>query len=173
MLVMDRMILTSFEYNGDMYYDGNGEKAVGLLSADNVINISSFNEVLTQFNQKCFGYSEGGKFQKSETRHDNDVIDLSGDYIGKWFSDYLYIKNASHYDLQIICKDGERYIMPSGEVAWFHFGSFSGSTGGYVQALSSASGEDADLSKLLSDMKTQVACLAKNIEIIEAKLLKD
>jgi len=105
----------SDEFNGDMYVKGgHGELLLKLLPY--VQTTRDFYKTALFFNDLVFEY-ENFHF---ETRYGVEVIDLSKDYFGEWFSDYLYF--IVRTPMTFIQKDGTEYKAKRGEILVFNFG---------------------------------------------------
>lgn len=100
-IITDKGIETSIEFNGDMYYSGNGKEVIkGLKKVNTVAEYESFVEV---FNETHHDYDKQLFYYMGE-----NTLDFSQNYFDNWFSDYLYIKNISSEDKYII-DDCDRY----------------------------------------------------------------
>lgn len=110
-------ILTSIEFNGDMYYSGYGQEVFEGLEL--VESIDEYKELVEDLNRENFGYKEELFYECPDS-----FLDMSDDYFGKWFSDYVYIKNLS--DKTVIFTDAEKQrvtLEPEATLA-FYFGRF-------------------------------------------------
>ena len=82
-------ILSSREFNGDMYLSngGYGEEVFGDLAlADTVEDYIS---IVEQFNDRYFGYKEELFYNPPKS-----FLDMKHDYFDKWFSDLLTKKDG-------------------------------------------------------------------------------
>lgn len=85
-ILPDGSLLSSVEFNGEMYLTGHGRNVVeGLQYVDAE---KDFREFVNEFNAKNFQYKERPMFFYC----DESFFDMSCDYFDKWFSDYVYIK---------------------------------------------------------------------------------
>lgn len=116
----DGKILTSIEFNGDMYYhrdNGHGEEVYEELAL--IDTEEEYRAFVEKFNQVHFKYNEQLFYECGDS-----FFDMSADYFDKWFSDYVYIKNLS--DKEVKFKDAKNHIIPvdAGETAIFNYGEF-------------------------------------------------
>lgn len=112
-------ILSSREFNGDMYLSngGYGEEVFGDLAlADTVEDYIS---IVEQFNDRYFGYKEELFYNPPKS-----FLDMKHDYFDKWFSDYVYIKNLSESPVVFIDQKGRNIRIDTDAVAVFHYGEF-------------------------------------------------
>ena len=115
----DGRLVTSVEFNGDMYYkDGHGEEVFSGL--DDIESEEEFIDFVTEFNREHFGYTDRELWYCCE----NECFDLRHDYYDNWFSDYIYIKNLSDQAQTFIDCNGEKVILGEGERAAFYFGEY-------------------------------------------------
>lgn len=112
-------ILSSREFNGDMYLSngGYGEEVFGDLAlADTVEDYIS---IVEQFNDRYFGYKEELFYNPPKS-----FLDMKHDYFDKWFSDYVYIKNLSESPVVFIDQKGRNIRIDTDAIAVFHYGEF-------------------------------------------------
>lgn len=118
--------ICSTEFNGSMYNDGGHGDDVLMGLAYDVQNEDDFRKFVSNFNEENFGYEEELIYDMGETMFDNTertLIDFRNDYFGRFFSDYLFIKNNSDEDITIIDKDNNKeYEIPSGKTKRLNFG---------------------------------------------------
>ena len=114
-------ILTSTEFNGDMYFDGHGKDVYDGLEC--VENVEDYEELVEEFNRDNFQY-ERQLFYDCDDRFFN----MQDDYFGKWFSDYVYIKNLSGNPVVFTDANGKRIQLDSDTTAVFNFGEFVASS---------------------------------------------
>ena len=110
-------ILTSVEFNGDMCYSEHGQEMFEGLEL--VESIAEYKELVEDFNRENFGCKEELFYECSDS-----FLDMSDDYFGKWFSDYVYIKNLS--EKTVVFTDAEKQkvaLEPEATLA-FYFGRF-------------------------------------------------
>lgn len=117
-ILSDGSLISSIEFNGDMYLTGHGREVIDEFNyIDSEIEYKDF---LDRFNDKYFSY-----FDYPLTYNcDNSYFDMSTDYFGKWFSDYVYIKNLSDKPVIFTDKQGQKIRIDSDTVAAFNFGRF-------------------------------------------------
>lgn len=109
------------EFNGDMYYEGHGKiVAMAMTSIRTKEDLLKFAKV---FNQKEFEYpdEEIRLFEMTADHSYSDCLNMAQGYAEKYFSDYLYIINASGRDLEFTTKDGTR-ILPDNTSGVLNFG---------------------------------------------------
>ena len=110
-LVTDDGIFKTFAFNGCMNLEGHGKEV-----AKSMIEIQTKEEFLQyeeEFNKKYFGYPEEKIKLYPVTECDN-IFDMSIDYYGRWFSDYLFFKNVRDETIEIKQKNGDHYDLRSG-----------------------------------------------------------
>ncbi len=114
----DGNLLTSVEFNGDMYLSYHGRNVVeGLIQVNSEEDYRKFVE---EFNEKNFQYSDRPLFFTC----DDSYFDMSTDYFDKWFSDYVYIKNLSDKPVVFTDSQGRKIQIDSDTVCGFNFGEF-------------------------------------------------
>ena len=124
-------ILTSIEFNGDMYmptkkWAGHGQQVINALRKVN--DTADYQYAVAKFNKDHHHYNDC----ESLTRKQGiETLDFTKDYFENWFSDYVYIKNITSQEVKIITskrnKDGEdigkeNHILFSGQIAVLCFG---------------------------------------------------
>lgn len=111
-------VITSIEFNGDMYLSHHGKRITERLKKD--MTLSDYKKYVKYFNKAYFGYND-------ELFYDVDgkYLDMNKeDYISAWFSDYLYIKNISDKNQIVIDEDfNEITLRPQGYVV-LYFGKY-------------------------------------------------
>lgn len=114
----DGSILTSVEFNGNMFLSYHGRNIVDELMY--VENEADYRKFVEEFNEKHFQYKERSLFFDC----DDSYFDMSTGYFDKWFSDYVYIKNLS--DKPVVFTDSQRrkIQIDSEVVTAFNFGEF-------------------------------------------------
>lgn len=55
---------------------------------------------------------------------DESFFDMSTDYFGKWFSDYVYVKNLSEKEIVFIDAGKQKIVLEPDAAMAFYFGSF-------------------------------------------------
>lgn len=118
-LVTDKGVFESIEFNGCMYLnDGHGVDAINLLK--NVNSKKDLKQKVSEFNKEKFGHEEDILvFEKKDFYDTKNSVDFDNEYFKRFFSDYLYIKNASTNE--IFFSDDETRVEP-GEIACYRFG---------------------------------------------------
>ena len=94
-IIQEDGIMTSTEFNGDMYmpnrqWAGHGRKVINALKrvndvADYQFEVAKFNKENHHYNDRELTYWVQG----------HERLDFTQDYFEHWFSDYVYIKNLT------------------------------------------------------------------------------
>lgn len=116
-IITNEKVITSCEYNGDMYWEGYGKDAVKCLKP--VIDFETYKKARNVFNEiwHCT-YNE-----KDECYDMNlNTLDFSKNYFDNWFSDYIYIKNITEDSVEIIDRDKKSFNLKPGKIAVINFG---------------------------------------------------
>lgn len=114
----DGNLLTSVEFNGDMYLSYHGKHVVEELM--HVDTVEDYRMLVKEFNDKNFKYDDRPLFFDC----DDSFFDMSTDYFDKWFSDYVYIKNLSDKPVVFTDSQGRKIKIDTDVVTAFHFGEF-------------------------------------------------
>ncbi len=149
-LLPDEKIITSCEFNGDMYEGGHYEDVVEMLVRIN--NEDDFKKEVVEFDNETFKYNEDNKYTEGEdvkTYYIKDGI-YPDDYeyfsfrifdyknffnVDKElrlkvmmdvvnYSDYEFIKNCSGDVVKLIDEEGVKIELKQAEIATFCYGSF-------------------------------------------------
>lgn len=122
-VITDDKVLSTFEFNGDMYYTdyGHGPEVIERLGRVN--NTDDLNKEVREFNENNHKYEidDGDTFFECQ-----NPIDFSDDYFGDWFSDYLYIKNLASTEKVIKDRDGNEHTVLPNQIVVFDFGHLYG-----------------------------------------------
>lgn len=110
-------ILSSTEFNGSMFYDGNGRDAYERL--DSIDHVEEYEDFVQEFNDEYYKYGSVSTYE-----YDESVLDMQDDYLGKWFSDFVYIKNLSDKSVIITDANGERLSLNPDITMVLYFGEF-------------------------------------------------
>lgn len=110
-------IITSTEFNGDMYFEGHGQDVFDNLEC--VETVEDYKEFVAKFNEENFRYNRQLFYEC-----DDSFFDMKSDYFGKWFSDYIYIKNLSDNATVFTDSEGRRICVDSMERAAFYYGEY-------------------------------------------------
>lgn len=104
-------VITSIEFNGDMYLSYHGERIVKRLKKD--MTLSDYKKYVKYFNKTYFDYPDELFYDV-----DKEYLDMNKEnYFSAWFSDYLYIKNISDEDQVVIDEEfNEITLHPQGYV---------------------------------------------------------
>lgn len=131
------------EYNGDMYMnqDEFGPKAkpspgdIARKKIEEPTDFDSFTSMVRDFTTYYYGpeyancpltdeeleYKSSVHALQSPAIDENQEIHFS-DYYTHWFSDYIYIKNASGKQINIYTTDGDTMTLDDGQSEVFYFG---------------------------------------------------
>lgn len=110
-------IMTSIEFNGDMYYEDHGKDVFDALEC--VETVEDYEELVTRFNNKNYSYDEELFYDMPQ-----DYFNMQDDYFEKWFSDYVYIKNLSEKPVVFTDCYGKKIKLVTETTAVFNFGEF-------------------------------------------------
>ena len=116
----DGKLFTSTEFNGDMYYNGEGYGKEVVEALESIETEEEYREFVNDFNDRNFRYTDHELFYDC----DDSFYDMSKDYFGKWFSDYVYIKNLSDKDVVFTDSKKQKIGIEPNMVTVFHFGEF-------------------------------------------------
>ena len=95
-------ILTSIEFNGDMYmptnkWAGHGQQVINALRKVN--DTADYQYAVAKFNKDHHHYTDCD----SLTHEQNiEALDFTKDYFDYWFSDYIYIKNITKENIELV-----------------------------------------------------------------------
>lgn len=122
-VITDDKVLSTFEFNGDMYYDGYGHGPEVIERLGRVNNKDDLNKEVREFNENNHKYEmdDGDTFFEAQ-----NPINFSDDYFGYWFSDYLYIKNLASTEKVIKDRDGNDLTILPNQIMVFDFGRLYG-----------------------------------------------
>ena len=120
-LITDKNFYESIEFNGDMYPEGHGDRAFELLKQ--VKSPAEFKAIILQFNKEAHNYEESGiKIFERSLSFLNKQKDMSKDYFAFWFSDWIFIKNASSKPIDFILRNKSEYQLKPSETFRLNFG---------------------------------------------------
>ena len=111
-------LITSTEFNGDMYPRDNGHGDEVLSFLNKVEDEQTYLEYVETFNDEHFRYED----EPIAYEMKNEVLDFSKDYFDNWFSDYIYIKNLHKKPVSIIDDKGNKLVILPKQTKVFHFG---------------------------------------------------
>lgn len=125
-IILDDCILQSFEFNGSMWYR-KGEKDFGhdaVRALKNVKDSETFKDAIIKFNDSHHKYDiERDLNNKITYVFDLDILDFNKKYFENWFSDYVYIKNCTDKDIDIVEKDSKKvFCIGPNKVFVLNFG---------------------------------------------------
>ena len=113
-IITNEGIKASTEFNGDGYWEGYGQDVYEALKG--ISTEEEWRDYVTKFNSETFQYEEDLHYDCPDT-----FLDMTQDYYGKWFSDYVYIKNISDDSAEFTTENGYTELDKD-EVAVFNFG---------------------------------------------------
>lgn len=124
-LFMPEDIYLTTEFNGGMYLEGYGEEAAKLIRT--ISTPEELLEMIKKFNARHHKYPEEEIVVYREERYSTaEMMDMSKNYMKKYFSDYLFIKNCTGKPLivtgeEIVSGFKMEYKLPNNEsgVLWF------------------------------------------------------
>lgn len=100
-IIMESKVMTSIEFNGDMYmptkkWAGHGRKVINALKK--VYDVATYQYEVAKFNKDNHHYNDCDSLTHIQGL---DTLDFNQDYFGNWFSDYIYIKNLTQKDITL------------------------------------------------------------------------
>lgn len=103
-IIVKGKVLTSTEFNGDMYmptkqWAGHGRVVINALKRTK--DIADYQFEVAKFNKENHHYEEDMLVHKQPL----ETLDFTKDYFENWFSDYVYIKNLTNETVQIVSND--------------------------------------------------------------------
>lgn len=129
-LITDDTIYFHDEFNGDMYPDGYGVDFIKMLSKTTAKN---FDKKLNDWNSSNHNYEDFKTIKMSLKEfkpvlrvlgmNEHLLLNFNEDYYNWFFSDWIFIKNASPYKISVWTKDNKKVVIRKGATYAFHFGS--------------------------------------------------
>lgn len=124
MILKDKIIFSD-EFNGDMYgsprdsemQQKNGYYSEIVSRLKKVKSEKEFRKEMRTFNKDYHNHYPFGFYT-----HDRGDIDLSDDYYGNFFSDYLFFRNLSGRPVKIMGGNKRSIELKHGSIATFYFG---------------------------------------------------
>lgn len=97
----DISVMTSIEFNGDMYLkDGHGNEVIRNLKK--VYDVANYQFMVAKFNNDHHHYCDCDRLTYDATKEKAyRMLDFTKDYFDIWFSDYVYLKNVSNETITI------------------------------------------------------------------------
>jgi len=95
-------IMTSAEFNGDMYMPtpkckyGHGQTVINALKR--VHDVAEYQYEVAKFNKRHHHYND---LESQTYNMDVSALDFTKDYFENWFSDYIYLKNITKQPITI------------------------------------------------------------------------
>ena len=92
---------------------------------EHIRNYDEFRTFITHFNEQNFGYED---FEIYSYIINDATINVRKNYVDNWFNDYLYFKNISGIDINMVYnndnRDMETKILKNNEIMVFNFGKY-------------------------------------------------
>lgn len=134
-LITDKQVLSSIEFNGGMYYDCFGKEIISNLN--DIHTEKDFEWFVQNFNIENFEYNEeliydaqyvevlkNGQYE-TEYLPEEELFDFSVRYFDKWFSDYVYIKNLRRKSVDMTDSEGQGLALLSDGILMLNFGEYT------------------------------------------------
>ncbi len=135
-LITDDSVLTSVEFNGDMYlpdgkWDGYGKDVIDGLKE--VKTEQEYKDFVLKFNAEHHGYDDVEEFTYDlleECRYrgicqtEEELFDMATGYFDKWFSDYLYFKNLRSEAVAVYDDEGRVLSIEPNGILVLNFGTY-------------------------------------------------
>jgi hypothetical protein len=111
-------VLSSIEFNGDMYYDGGyGEEICSIFKL--ISSEEGFKQMVAGFNNNNFEYNDDPLVYAI----DFDTLRVfDTNYYDIWSSDYLYIKNCCPFDIVVRDSNGKEIRLERDKISVLNFG---------------------------------------------------
>lgn len=122
-IITDERIITSIEFNGDMYIE-NGHGTDVLRELRSVNDIATYEKMVEKFNKTHHNYDADVLTYTLACKGNGmqNIMNMSEGYFDKWFSDYIYIKNLTDNSFHWIDRDGYPQEIQPAEIAVINFG---------------------------------------------------
>lgn len=108
-LLMEKKVVCTTEFNGDMYPEGHGDYFFTTI-AESVEEIE-FRTKVSYFNNRHFGYDQTELFHEIENLSFYDVltrekliIDFTNKYFERFFSDWVFFKNLTGFPVLFLTR---------------------------------------------------------------------
>lgn len=138
-LFTEGKVLSSIEFNGDMYppandgWVGYGQDVIDGLKM--VGSVQEYEDFVRKFNAdhhdykdvKQFVYDALAIYNKDYNKNVTEecLLDMQDGYFDKWFSDYLYFKNIRDEEVTVYDDEGKAVIVKPQGILVLNFGSFT------------------------------------------------
>lgn len=97
-IITKNKVITSIEFNGDMYVDGGyGEEVIDALKQVN--DVANYQYEVAKFNNSNHHYND---IDALTYKQNLETLDFTKNYFENWFSDYIYIKNIANENMTIV-----------------------------------------------------------------------
>lgn len=116
-IITDNSVISSIEFNGDMYPSHYGRDVA--LRLNKVKTVKDFEKMIKDFNEKHHHY-EDEKLIFEDEGHSS--LDFSNNYYDVWFSDYVYIKNITENTIELTNNNGRKFSLEPLQKARLYFG---------------------------------------------------
>ncbi len=128
-LIAQEKVLTSVEFNGDMYWPNDGWGGYGEEVVNGLIDIHTeqgYIAFVEKFNREHHDYKDVESIVYDYDGIDEeDLFNMMNGYFDKWFSDYLYIKNIRSETVRFIDTTGTPIDVESGGVLMLYYGEYN------------------------------------------------
>ena len=124
-LITDKQIVSTQEFNGDMYPDGHGEEMIKRL--EKVKTTTDFKSTIKKFNENNHNYKDCKLIftePKSKYANKNVVVMTDENYFNLFFSDWTFWKNISKEIIIIKTTDKKAIELTPGSQVAINFGRF-------------------------------------------------
>lgn len=118
-IITDNSVVSSIEFNGNMYPSRHGHGRDVALRLNKVRTVKDFEKMIKDFNEKNHHY-EDEKLIFEDVGHSS--LDFSNNYYGVWFSDYVYIKNITENTIELTNNNGRKFSLEPLQKARLYFG---------------------------------------------------
>ncbi len=135
-IIAEEKVLTSIEFNGDMYLPGGDWAGYGKDVIDGLKDVKTeqeYKDFVLKFNAEHHGYDDVDEFtydlleecKKYEIcQTEEELLDMSSGYFDKWFSDYLYIKNLRSEAVTVYDDEGRVLSVEPNGILVLNFGTY-------------------------------------------------
>lgn len=121
-MITDEAVFISMEFNWDMYWDWYGNEALRDLSITTCsTNLDWFREFVYKWNAQHHNYQDVTIKDVAYSANDS-YLDLSKWYFDKRFSDYIFIRNETNGNKDIILQTGAVFTLEPNVTVMIHFG---------------------------------------------------
>lgn len=119
-IIKDKKIYMSWQFNGDMYPEWHGKIVYELLKY--VHSLNDLEKAIRGFDNYVFEYFTA--YEETNIIIEERNLDFSKDYFSRFNSDYLYIKNLDSEPYEIISRHYEKHEIQPGDIEVWYFGDY-------------------------------------------------